>query len=390
MARQDLARRRLILPRLPRCNSSSDGVADSIVPQTPMHLANPLLLVCACLLSLASCTRDQAAAPAPLRETVPLPLVATVRLWDRDTALVARPNGFAVSVSGDYFVTDVLSRRVLRFNARGDFVQTIGRYGGGPNEFEAPGSLTTVSDSTLVIVDNPRRQALLWHLPGSSVIARLPLTGLTHTIATSNGVLYAATPDLERGTAGVRWRPDQGTVDQVGTVLDVFRERLPAIWGAIKVAAMGDSLLYVGGRSDYVIIADTLWQPRDSVAIPRAARRGIPSEIDYRMGAGRNIYDVMRQLSTPFALHGLSAGRIAVFHLDASIEGNLVFGDVFMTVVSAAGPTRCVDVPVVSREPRAVPRITMMADTLFVLDHYVHGEAAVAEVRKHLVGPDVC
>ncbi len=355
-----------------------------------MHFVNSRALVCAGLLSLASCTRDQEAASAPKREIVSLPLASTVRLKDRDTALVARPNGFAVSSSGDYFVTDVLSRRVLRFDARGEFVQAIGRYGGGPNEFEAPGSLTTVSDSTLVIVDNPRRQALLWHLPSSAVIARLPLTGLTHTMASANDVLYAPTPDLERGTAGVRWRPDQGTVAQVGKLLDVFRERLPAIWGAVKVAAMGDSLLFVGGRSEFVIVADTLWRPHDSVAVPRAVRRGIPSEIDDRIGAGRTIYDVMRQLSTPFALHGLSAGRLAVFHLDASIEGNLVFGNVFMTVVSAAGPTRCVDVPVVSREPRAVPRVTMIADTLFVLDHYVHGETAVAEVRKHLVGPDVC
>ncbi len=149
--------------------------------------------------------------------------------------------------------------------------------------------------------------------------------------------------------------------------------------------------MHFGGPSEYVILADTSWQPRDSFPIPRRLRRGIPLAIDYDVSGGRNIYDVKRQLSQPFRLSHLSGGRYAAFHLDASIVNNTnITGRAFMTVISPAGATRCVDVPVPTRDSTTIPRLSLVGDTLFVLDHFAVADSAIAEVSKYWIESDVC
>lgn len=204
------------------------------------------------------------------------------------------------------------------------------------------------------------------------------------------GCATAAAADVAHGTAGLRWRVPQGEPERLGTVMDVYRDLFSAIWGTVSMDVSGDSLMYFGGSSEYVILADTNWQPRDSFPIPRMSRRGIPREINCDVSGGRNIYDVLRQLSEPFGLRHLSGGRYAAFHLDASVVNNNVLGRVFMTVVSTTGSTRCVDVPVPSRDSTTIPRLSLVADTLFVLDHFVVADSAIAEVSKYLIGTDVC
>lgn len=345
----------------------------------------------ALLAFLAGCEGPRNATPKQPVGGTPLTSFATVRLEDRDTAYIGRTNALAVSTSGEFFITDMLRRRVLRFDAKGAFVEAIGRGGGGPNEFEGPSWLRTLDDSTLAIVDALRRRVVLWDLPSQSARARLPLPGLTSPLAYYQGVLYAAAADVEHGTAGLRWRSPQGPPERLGKVLDVYRDQFWSIWGTVSIDVSGDSLLYFGGRSEYLIVADTDWQPRDSLAIPRVSRRGIPREIDYTLGGDRNIYDVGEQLSYPFGLEILSGGRYAVFHLDASVlKNNTAIGRVFMTVLSATGAARCVDVLVPTRDATSIPRLSFVADTLFVLDHFVAGDSAIAEIKKYHIGTDVC
>ncbi len=340
---------------------------------------------------LAGCEGPENATPKQPDSGVALTSFATVRLKDRDTAYIGKANALAVSTKGEFFVTDMLSRRVLRFDSEGAFVEAIGRGGSGPNEFEGPSWLTSIDDSTLAVVDLLRRQAVLWDLPSKTARARLPLPGMTSPLVYAEGVLYAAAADVEHGTAGIRWRSPQEAPERLGQVLDVYRDRFWSIWGTVSVDVAGDSILYFGGRSEYVIVADSHWQPRDSLPIPRVARRGIPREIDYSLGGGRNIYDIGDQLSNPFGLRILSGGRYVVFHLDASVvKNNTAIGRVFMTVVSSTGPSRCVDVLVPSHDPTSIPRLSFVADTLFVLDHFVAANTAIAEINKYHIGADIC
>ncbi len=349
----------------------------------------PLVLVL--VAGLAGCAgAENPTRSRPVSESGLVPF-ASIRLTDTDSVYLANPNALGVSAKGEFFVTDVPSRRVLRFDATGAFVETIGRYGGGPNEFEGPSALTVLDDSTLAIIDILRRQAVLWDLPSSSVRTRLPIPGLTSRLVRSGGSLYAAAADPEHGTAGLRWRVPNGAPERLGQMLAVYRDMFYAIWGTVRMDASGDSIIYFGGSSEYVIVADTSWQPLDSFPIPRERRRGIPLEINYEMGPGENIYDVMRQLSNPMGIFNLSAGRYAVFHVDASIRNNtVVSGHAYLTVVSPTGVSRCVDVPVPAHDSSFFPRVSLRADTLFALDHFVVGDSVIAEVSKYWLGPDVC
>lgn len=340
---------------------------------------------------LSGCERNKQTMSIPSSGARVLTSFATVRLKDRDTAYIARSNALAVSASGEFFVTDMLSRRILRFDATGTFLETIGRQGGGPNEFEGPSWLTALDDSTLAVIDELRRQAVIWNLASKSATARLPLPGLTSPLIRSNGMLYAAAADVEHGTAGLRWRSPQGPPERLGQMLDVYRERLSSIWGQVAVDVSGDSILFFGGRSEYLIIANSEWQPLDSLPIPRVARRGIPVELDLSLGKNRNIYDIDRQLSIPFGLRVLSGGRSAVFHLDASVVKNtMVVGQVFLTVVSSASSSRCIDVLVPTHDSTTIPRLAFGADTLFVLDQFEHNDSVVVEIKKYHIGADVC
>jgi hypothetical protein len=340
---------------------------------------------------LFGCDRSQRSEQQRSISEVSLTSFATVRLKDRDTAYIGKANALAVSKKGEFFVTDMLSRRVLRFDSQGAFNGSIGRGGSGPNEFEGPSWLTSIDDSTLAIVDLLRRQAVLWDLPSNRARTRFGLPGMTSPLVHDNGMLYAAAADVERGTAGIRWRTPGEAPEQLGKVLDVYRDRFWSIWGTVAVDVSGDTIVYFGGRSEFVVVADSLWQPRDSLPIPRVARRGVPATIDYSLSGGRNIYDIGDQLSNPFGLYLLSGGRYAVFHLDASVtKSNTVVGQVFMTVVNTKGNGKCVDVLVPSHDANTIPRISFVEDTLFVLDHFVSSDTALAEIRKYHIGPDRC
>lgn len=316
---------------------------------------------------------------------------ASLPLRETDTAYIAKANAIAVSAMGEYFVTEMGQRRILRFDRHGNFVEAIGRSGRGPDEFEGPHSLTSLDDSTLAIVDVLKRRLVLWNLQAKSARAHLAIPGLTSAVVPNGGNLYVAAADVERGTAGLRWRSADTEPERLGTVLDVYRDPFWTIWGTVAMDASGDSILYFGGRSEYLIVADSMWQPYDSLPIPRTHRRGVPATIDYSIGGGRNIYDVGDQLSAPFALHMMSGGRYALFHLDASVVNNsTVVGKVYMTILSARGATRCIDVPVPARDSTVIPRLAMLGDTLFVLDHHSVGDSAVAEIAKYHLHEGLC
>lgn len=315
---------------------------------------------------------------------------STIRLKDRDTAYIGKANALAVSASGEFFVTDLLSRRVLRFNKLGEFMSVIGRQGGGPNEFEGPSWLTSIDDTTLAVVDLSRRNAVVWDLNTARARARLALPGVPGALVEARGALYAAMPDLQHGTAGARWRLPETEPFRMGKLLPEYMTKYAPIWGNVAMAVRDDTIAYFGGHSQFVILADSMWNPIDSIPVPQLQRRGIPAEIDYRVGGGRNIYDVMDQLSVPFRLHFLSGARMAVMHLDASVIKNNVVGRVYLTVLQRSGAPLCVDVVVPTHDSTTIPRIAFRSDTLFVLDHFVQADSAIAEVRKYMIDRQSC
>lgn len=345
------------------------------------------LLIALCL--TAGCAPSD---PARVSASSPtLKPISITRLEESDSVFIGRPVKLAVSARGDYFVAEATGIRVLHYDASGRFLDVIGGYGYGPDEFVQPAFLVAVDDSTLLISDQLRRDVILWDLQHHRARLRLPYSGMPGFYVVENGAITGTVYDPGRGTIATRWRLPSTQGQQLGTLPAVFmRNNFFAIYGQIPLAVFRDSVAYVTGNSDFVRIADSTWTVRDSVPIPRRLRRGIPEVIDSTMGNGRNIYYVMNQLSNAYELHRLSGNRYAVIHVDGIFQNSGVTGSLFLTVVEKGKRARCIDLPLPVHDDNALARVTFRGDTLYVLDHFVEGAGAIAEVQKIVLSRNLC
>jgi len=64
------------------------------------------------------------------------------------------PTDMAVTPAGDVFISDGYgNRRVVHFNAQGEFVKTWGQYGGGPGQFVLPHQIVVDAQGVLYVAD---------------------------------------------------------------------------------------------------------------------------------------------------------------------------------------------------------------------------------------------
>lgn len=347
----------------------------------------PGIVSVASLFLFIACERPPQKA-ATVAET--LNVDSRILLVESDTAFIGRPIGFAVSNSSEFYVSDGFSRRVLRFDSTGHFRQAIGRQGNGPDEFGQPALLVAVDDTTLLVSDDARRDFVVWNVNANKSRLRFPNKGSQGVIAVDGDNILATSIDYGNGTIARRWKFSNLESQQFGRLpRRMNNPRIGVIWGRIPLEAKNDTVVFVTGDRDVVQIASGEFVPYDSITIPKRVRRGIPDVIDSTVGGGRTIYDVMRQLSSPYAVHKLSGDRIAVIHFDATVEKSLVTGPAYLTVVSKSGAPRCVDRQLPTHEG-AIPRITFRADTLYVLDQFANGTRATTEISKIVLSSAVC
>ena len=345
---------------------------------------------------LSACANDLQKAGSPeLPTTATMIPVAVTRLHDSDTSYVGAPVSFAVSVRNEYFIVDRFSVRVLRYDSSGQFQGRFGRQGQGPNEFMQPNFIEFVDDTTALISDPVRRDFTLWNVNvvnAPSVQSRVPYQGGLGYFAAERGAITGTVFNRLTGTIAARWRMPATQPQYLGKLPAVFApgNRFASIYGFIPFATFGDSVAYFTGESDYLRIADSTWNVTDSIPIPRRIGRGVPKAIDSTMGNGRNIYDVMSQLSNPYALHRLSGARFAVVHVDFSVRNNVPTGSVFLTVVGKRSVPRCIDIPLPVHDANTIARVAFRGDTLFVLDQYVSGARAVIDIERFSLAVGVC
>lgn len=166
--------------------------------------------------------------------------------------------------------------------------------------------------------------------------------------------------------------------------------RFASIYGHIPFAAFNDSVAYFTGESNYLRIADSNWHVSDSISIPRLRRRGVPEVVDTSMARGRNIYDMMSQISIPYTMHSLSGSRFVVVHLDYTVRNNVPQGSAFLTVVGKRSVARCIDVPLPVLDANTIPKVAFRGDTMFVLDQHVVGERAVIDIKRISLDVEKC
>ena len=140
-----------------------------------------------------------------------------VLLEESDQYHLGNPSSLVVdTLDGSFLVSDHYSRRMFRFGRDGSVVQTYGRPGSGPGEFQSIGPAFVLNDSVVVGADMGRRQlsrfvsetgeqAGLTPYPGSA--------GLTTTVV--NGVALIPSVDLDSMKAMVVWDPAGGSLRHV-------------------------------------------------------------------------------------------------------------------------------------------------------------------------------
>ncbi len=255
-----------------------------------------------------------------------------------------------------------------------------------------PAFMESVDDTTLLVSDIGRRDFTIWDVGSSAVRLRVPYQGEMGFFAVHRNTITATVFDRLSGTIAAKWRLPATQPQYLGTLPAVFAptNRFASIYGPIPLALFNDSVAYITGESSYLRLADSSWNVADSILIPQVSRRGVPHVIDSTLENGRNIYDVMSQLSIPYALHRLSGARFAVVHLDYTVRNNVPVGSAYLSVVSKLGAPRCVDVPLPVHDSDKIPQVAFRGDTMFVLDQYIVGERAVIDIQRFALGTAVC
>jgi len=98
--------------------------------------------------TLSACGGESASLDSRPTETV---LERLDTLVTTESALISHPTDIAVAPDGEVYVADYQSDRILRLNPREDLVQTIGRTGDGPGEFDGPTAVRATASAVWVV-----------------------------------------------------------------------------------------------------------------------------------------------------------------------------------------------------------------------------------------------
>jgi hypothetical protein len=107
------------------------------------------------------------------------------RTLGTDGALFAAPSGVVVDTRGRLYVPDTKDRSIRVFDHSGRLLQTIGRAGRGPGEFQAPTAVGVLPDGRVVASDPFLARLNVYSADGRS-IATWPLLGLYPEASSGN------------------------------------------------------------------------------------------------------------------------------------------------------------------------------------------------------------
>jgi hypothetical protein len=310
-----------------------------------------------------------------------LALVDSLVIIETPEAYVARPTHLSVSERHGLFITDAFARNVIHVRVNGEVVGGIGRRGRGPGEFEAPSTVLVAHDSLLYVADQMRGGVVVRSLVTGQERGVVRMEGNRPTMTIIGDTVYAGTVNATRGTSLARWTTGGDSVRYFGALPESFtRSPFSRFIFNVSLAAWRDTLAYMVGLSEVVYIATSDGTLRDSLVVPRAHRRGVPSVA--RQATLRDPSAVAAASSIPWALGALSDGRLVAVFADGEVRANTLGGKVYVSVLSRGGGASCPDVPLPS-DGHELPRIAFDGDQMLVLEQRVVGGKALNVVRRY-------
>jgi hypothetical protein len=103
-----------------------------------------------------------------------------------------RVQGLTVDDEGNIYVTDGGNRRIQKYDKTGKYVQTIGRRGQGPGEFQSPGRILFDNEGNLCVYDSAAIH--FFHKDGTFIKKVVLKTFINDPLITVGGFVYGITP----------------------------------------------------------------------------------------------------------------------------------------------------------------------------------------------------
>ena len=222
-------------------------------------------------------------AQAPDKNSGVVRQLSVVTLQEPDSLLLAAVGSLAPTRAGGFYVAELSLSRVIQYDRNGALVAAIGRKGTGPGEFQAPGAMTLIQDSLLVVNDAGQRGLALFNAHTRRYIRLVRNDGVPTAMLAWRDTLFMGLviPKTERMTSLAKWPLSRDTVRYFGTLPAEYAQS-KQIAQTLPMAVMTrwrDTLLIGFAGHQDLFLASADGRVRDTVNIPARVRRGVPRDL---------------------------------------------------------------------------------------------------------------
>ena len=171
--------------------------------------------------------------------------VAGVLLEETEQSYLGNPWSLVVDTAdGSFLVSDFAQGRIIRFGRDGRVVQSYGRPGEGPGEFQGMGATFILNDSVVVGLDSRRRLFKLFSREDGEYLESFRYRGsIGGAVSVVEGMVVAPAMEFEDGfTTVLIWDPRTGSFRHLIDVPEPYMQSLKGI-GAFAGTLMGGSVL---------------------------------------------------------------------------------------------------------------------------------------------------
>lgn len=336
------------------------------------------------------------AGPGADARAQPLQPAGVLILRETPESVIGRPNGLVASPSRSFWVLDGLEKRLIEFDAGGQFVGAFGRNGSGPGEFRAINALVEDRAGRLLLADISRGMVIVIDGRTRSLEREIVLTGVVTSLSARDSLIVAGrmrhTPS-ERGSIAI--------VRGTGSVA-VSAGPYPAVYDralllrqtlANSKAALSSSRIAITlGGVEPIYLTDRAGVVTDSLIIPRLRRRGVPRDIEQRFARARRYEDELEGQSIVEYLAWITETQLLVVHYDyyAVKDSEEFHAHGFASLVDLERRTVCADVPLELASDARVP-VTSRGDQLMVLEQDADAQPGpVSRVRMWRLHFEAC
>lgn len=320
-----------------------------------------------------------------------LVMLDSVRLGESDSSFIGSASGFAVDASGEIFVADAFSARVLEFTPQGRFVRAYGRKGSGPGELEKPIAIVLIGDSLIAVGNAGRNSPLLFDRRSGAWLSTGTVSGYVKSGQMVGDSLWLGVLSQKRGTSLATWRMGADSMHYFGPVPDEYTAsaRLSSIMPHAPFAVRNDKAAVGFAGVNQILVMDGVSTVTDTINPPVARRRGVPANLveEYAREQGVEYYTQLASILMQIGY--MSDGKLLLIHHDVKHRGDLFSATGYVSLVAADRLTACVDA-VIALSPDAKPMTAIVGDRVASFEQAAGGGDAASWVKTYRVDESGC